>query len=362
MALKGIDISGWQKGIDMTKVPGDFVIIKATQGTKYVNDDCDRAYRQAKRAGKLLGVYHYFSGGDPIKEADFFVSNIKGYIGEAILVLDWEGQMNEKFSQGPAVAKPFLDRVAKLTGVNPLIYMSKSVCREHNWSTVAAKYGLWVAQYANDKQTGYQTKPWTDSAGYGAWKSPAIFQYSSHGKLSGYSGNLDMDIAYLDAAGWKAYAKAASHNTKTETSSSTEKAQESAPSGSTLDLAYGVMKDKYGKGDERKKKLGSRYDEVQTMINHIATASVATLAAEVKQGKYGNDEIRKTVLGSRYDEVQKIINSQAAESSKVYYTVKSGDTLSGIAKKYGTTYQKIAQLNGISNPNRIYPGQKIRVK
>lgn len=98
------------------------------------------------------------------------------------------------------------------------------------------------------------------------------------------------------------------------------------------------------------------------MINHIATASVATLAAEVKQGKYGNDEIRKTVLGSRYDEVQKIINSQAAESSKVYYTVKSGDTLSGIAKKYGTTYQKIAQLNGISNPNRIYPGQKIRVK
>lgn len=48
MALNGIDISGWQKGIDMTKVPGDFVIIKATQGTKYVNDDCDRAYRQAK--------------------------------------------------------------------------------------------------------------------------------------------------------------------------------------------------------------------------------------------------------------------------------------------------------------------------
>ena len=60
---------------------------------------------------------------------------------------------------------------------------------------------------------------------------------------TGYSGNLDMDIAYLDTAGWKAYAKAAGHNTKTETSSSTEKAQESAPSGSTLDLAYGVMKD-----------------------------------------------------------------------------------------------------------------------
>lgn len=45
-----------------------------------------------------------------------------------------------------------------------------------------------------------------------------------------------------------------------------------------------------------------------------------------------------------------------------YYTVKSGDTLSGIAAKYGTTYQKIAQLNGIANPNKIYVGQKLRVK
>lgn len=45
-----------------------------------------------------------------------------------------------------------------------------------------------------------------------------------------------------------------------------------------------------------------------------------------------------------------------------YYTVKSGDTLSGIAAKYGTTYQKIAQFNGIANPNKIYVGQKLRVK
>lgn len=45
-----------------------------------------------------------------------------------------------------------------------------------------------------------------------------------------------------------------------------------------------------------------------------------------------------------------------------YYTAKSGDTLSGIAAKYGTTYQKIAQMNGLTNPNKIYVGQKLRVK
>ena len=40
----------------------------------------------------------------------------------------------------------------------------------------------------------------------------------------------------------------------------------------------------------------------------------------------------------------------------------SGDTLSGIADKYGTTYQEIAEMNGIINPNLIYPGQCLRVK
>lgn len=46
----------------------------------------------------------------------------------------------------------------------------------------------------------------------------------------------------------------------------------------------------------------------------------------------------------------------------VEYTVKSGDTLSAIADKYGTSYQKIAADNGISNPNLIYPGQKLKIK
>lgn len=48
--------------------------------------------------------------------------------------------------------------------------------------------------------------------------------------------------------------------------------------------------------------------------------------------------------------------------SKKYYTIKSGDTLSGIAAKYGTTVNAIAQLNGIENPNLIIAGDTIRVK
>lgn len=43
------------------------------------------------------------------------------------------------------------------------------------------------------------------------------------------------------------------------------------------------------------------------------------------------------------------------------YTVKSGDTLSEIAMKYGTTYQELARINNIANPNVIYPGQVIKI-
>lgn len=50
------------------------------------------------------------------------------------------------------------------------------------------------------------------------------------------------------------------------------------------------------------------------------------------------------------------------QTAHVYYVVKRGDTLSGIASKYGTTYQRLAQINGIADPNKIYAGQKIRVK
>ena len=53
--------------------------------------------------------------------------------------------------------------------------------------------------------------------------------------------------------------------------------------------------------------------------------------------------------------------TSTSNTNEKTYTVVSGDTLSGIASKYGTTYQKLAEYNGISNPNLIYPGQKIKI-
>ena len=56
------------------------------------------------------------------------------------------------------------------------------------------------------------------------------------------------------------------------------------------------------------------------------------------------------------------VTGTASNGGAQYYTIKSGDTLSGIAAKYGTTYQNLAAMNGIADPNKIYAGQTIRIK
>lgn len=204
--LNGVDEASYQSNIDASRlVTTDFVIVKFTQGTGYLNPYAARQYSTAKAAGKLMGAYHYAEGKDPEDEAQHFVSSLGNRVGECVLALDWEGNQNRLFGTGKDVAwcKTFLDEVYSLTGVRPLIYMSKSVCRKYDWSSVAQNYPLWCAQYKSNSITDYQSNPWTDSNSFGAWKKDTIRQYSSHGRIAGYDANIDLDLAYLTADQWR---------------------------------------------------------------------------------------------------------------------------------------------------------------
>ncbi len=271
--LNGIDISAWQRGINLDVVPADFVIIKATEGLDYVNGDCDRAYQQAKAAGKKLGVYHFADGNSSgTAEADYFVDNIAGYVGEAVLVLDWE---THAVTRGPGYAKEFLDRVQARTGIKPMIYMSGSVVNEWDWSSVVGgDYGLWVAYYSKDICDGY----WPDAPMYpiSDWAGAAMLQYTSGGYLPGWGDRLDLNVFYGDHAAWDAYAGGSTGVTPQPQPAPAPEAQENAQNTNT-------------------------------------------------------------------------------------YIVQSGDTLSGIADRYGTTYQHLAAINGIADPDLIYAGDTIRI-
>lgn len=350
--MNGIDISNWQNGINLDAVPYDFIIAKATQGKTYVSPDCARQVEQARARGKLFGVYHYIDGSSAIGEADFFIDNIENWVGEGMLCLDWESNQNSAWGNEDYL-RQVAQRVIDRTGIPPVIYVQQSRMAQVKPIADALNCALWIAQYANMNATGYQDVPWNEGA-----YSCAIRQYSSCGRLSGYSGNLDLNKAYMDAAAWKKYANPSGG--ASAPSPAPSKPSASAPSGSTLDLVYHIVTNDIN-GDARRDYCGSRYDEVQGFINDTHDASASTLAKWIRAGKYGNNPVRQTVIeacGGKYREAQDIINGKGKQTT---YVVKSGDTLSGIAAKFGTTYRAIAAKNGISNPNLIYPGQVLKI-
>jgi lysozyme len=203
--LDGIDISSYQSDIDLTVVPVDFAIIKATEGVSYVNPYCDQHYWQAINTGKKVGVYHFArpdTGNSATDEADFFVQNCLGYIKTAILVLDWEED-----DSNVGWAKEWLDRVLSQTGVHPLIYMSASVVTSYNWQSVASEnYGLWVARW------GYGTRDCPGPSGVNPpdisyWSFYAIWQWTDQGYYSGYGSPVDCDQFEGDRDAWDKYAQ-----------------------------------------------------------------------------------------------------------------------------------------------------------
>lgn len=85
---------------------------------------------------------------------------------------------------------------------------------------------------------------------------------------------------------------------------------------------------------------------------------------------YANKSCPGTYLYERHGEIAAEVNRRlgatgttgtTTATGETVYTVVAGDTLIGIAKKYGTTYQKLAEYNGISNPSLISVGQKIKI-
>lgn len=96
-----------------------------------------------------------------------------------------------------------------------------------------------------------------------------------------------------------------------------------------------------------------------------AKKTITEIAKEVINGIWGNGTKRKANLeaaGYKYSEVQAMVNAILKANSQVYHTVVKGDTVSGIAKRYETSVNAIMEMNNIANKDKIYLGQKIRVK
>lgn len=303
MVLKGVDISNWQNGINVDKLPIDFLFCKATEGASYVDKKCNSYVSSAIKKGIKWGIYHFARENSASKEAEFFYNNIKGYIKKGIPVLDYEVWGKNK--NDVSWCEQFIQRFYDLSGVWCMIYISASHCKDFSNSWIPGKCGLWVAGYPKN----YTNWP-SDKMPYSVfpWPYCVVWQFTSSLRLAEFNGNLDGNYAYIDANTWDKYANASS-------STNTPNIDYNA-------LADQVIKGQWGNGNERKARLNTAYglgtyDKVQAIVNEKLKVQpdYNKLATEVISGKWGNGWNRQNALDNAYgagtyDKVQKIVNER----------------------------------------------------
>lgn len=327
--MDGYDISNWQCGIDTATVPADFVIVGTTWGSggvydgclsNGVNTDANRQLAGAINSGKETGVYHYALGGNPETEARFFVDNVRGYVHRSVLILDWEAQDNAAWGdkQWP---RRWAREVKRLTGVNPIIYTMDSGYWQVAGMEAELDCGIWIAQYATNLVTGYQTAPWNIGA-----RGEVMRQYTSNGSLSGWSGRLDLNKFRGDRAAWRKYANPDDRGAASLPNVKPTPQPTTAP---------------------------------KVDLDALATRTI--------RGDFGNDPARRQALGSNYAAVMDIVNRRLSGSGvttpsgntgSYCVVVSSGDTMGAIASRTGRTPASAWSVPS-GNINRIWPGQQV---
>lgn len=209
MSLLGIDISNHQgkANIDLDAVLRKnpkikFVILKASEGIHFTDAYLKKFADTALEHNCLLMIYHYARAArnSASAEADYFYKLFKPYIGKAIPALDWEER--DAASKSPW-AKEWCAKIEKLTGSTVVFYSYESMINANNYSNLT-KFPLWVAKY-KDRVADYNF----DMSNAGPrpvvkwWSSYIMWQWTSCGRLNGYSENLDCNIFYGTASDWK---------------------------------------------------------------------------------------------------------------------------------------------------------------
>jgi GH25 family lysozyme M1 (1,4-beta-N-acetylmuramidase) len=195
-SLPGIDVSHHQNAIDWTQVAASgvrFAIIKASEGTAYIDPLYATNRAEAMASGIVVGAYHFARPDlhpfNPIPEADHFVDTAQVAPGNIVPVLDLERAGDLSATQLTDWVLQWLDEVTTRTGVRPMVYTSPNGWRDRMADTTAiadAGYTLlWIAHW----NVASPTLPANDWQGNG-WK---IWQYSNCGDVPGIDGCVDLD-------------------------------------------------------------------------------------------------------------------------------------------------------------------------
>lgn len=286
------------------------VVVKLTEGSEdgsaYVNPKAATQIRNALAVGLRVSCYHfarYTSVADAQNEARFFVKIAKqfGMYDDTLMIDDAEVHSAADY-QSASLA--FLQEVEALGYKSTGIYSMKS---------------FFTGGILNSHGFG-QRKVWV--AGYGVTSlgidNAAAWQYSDRG-IMGIDTSYDFDGAFTTGS----------------TSGSVPQITVPAP------------------------------QPVQH-VGHPATGTYVVQPGDTLSGIaswYGTTYQNLAAINGIGDpnriNVGQVLKVTGQPTSENTYFVQAGDTLSGIAAKFGTTVSNLVNRNGIANPNVIYPGQKI---
>lgn len=387
----GIDVSNWQGYIDYRQVKEagiQVVYIKASEGTTFKDPYLETNYRNAKANGLKVGFYHFLTAtnvAEAEEEAQFFASVISGKDPDCKLVMDYEVFQGVGVTTINQIAETFLQKVQRLTGKQTIVYSNLYDSQHIFNKNLANQYELWLAYYGN-----YQNLTTTSSN----WNEWIGAQYDDKGIIPGINGYVDRDNytanIFLDETG----------NIPDQENSGSDHTS----IGETI--TYTVRR-----GDTLSQ-IASRYGTTVSElvdINQIANPNLIypgqTLTIPTYSSIEGNEtrctgKIIYTVkrgdtlwgIANQYGvTISQIVNiNQIQNPNLIYpgqqiritsisapncnqnqtisppitgitYIVKRGDSLWGIARKYGVSVRYLVEKNNIQNPNLIYPGQIIRI-
>lgn len=316
---------------DQTKGSIDGAILRCGYGMDMTSQDDKQWARnvsECERLGIPYGVYlySYATNTDRAKsEAQHVLRLIQGHKLSYPVYYDLE----QAGIEGTAVenAKVFGD-IIEAAGYWCGVYYNK------DWHNRVVKGQLdrftrWGAGYGtNNGQAQQNYKP-----GFGE----DIWQYTSVGNIPGISGDVDMNQCYRD------FPSEISGNAVVTTPTPSP---EPAPSTKYKEGDHVVFSTCYA----------SSTDPISKAISATKMARNHGTITKVYPNTHNPYLLDNGLCFVNDGDIRGFYTEEE------YYTVQSGDTLSGIAAKYGTNYQHLALINGIANPNKIYVGQKIKVR
>ncbi|OIK56005.1 LysM peptidoglycan-binding domain-containing protein [Oenococcus oeni] len=346
---QGVDLSHWQGDTAVFGQASDKFAIIQLGGyyDGYFSPQSTYATQVASTIAQGKRAHTYiFADFSSNTEADsmlnYYLPKVQTPKG-SIVALDVEEGNPNTASVEYALAK------IKAAGYTPVLYGYKSFLTAHlDLASIAKTYPLWLAEYPNYDVTtspNYNYFPSYDNIG--------IFQFTSTYKTGGLDG--DVDLTGITDDGYTGTTTSSTGKTTVSTTTTTaavsagqtanDTSKSSIAAGYTVKVNFSASKWITGQSIPSWVK-GQSYKVSQVSGNNILLAGIDSWISK------SNIEILLTTSTTA-----KLTSS----SSTGYYTVQSGDTLSGIAAKYGTSYQALATLNGIKSPYIIIPGEKLKV-